>query len=208
MQTTCFKQLMQMARQAGFSVEELPLVGALPDTMTHLGLPLDPQMAALLQVADGCWITWGGARLIIRGSTLIEDNLNMRILRDDIAFLSDVMEVADIFGSLVTVPRLANADGVQPVCRLDDHEDGYLEPIASSLNRALMLYMEYEIRTADVWKYDVGVPFPEGAIQDIVADAALMKLVYAGAFDDLDGGTSESREWLEALRDAGRARTW
>ena len=184
MQTSCINELINMAREAGCEVTTYPPSDVLPTAIAEFGLRFDPQHLALLRVTDGCVMHSKGIDLSIYGasgrSSVMETHASLRESRDDIVFLSEIVPVAHLDSlswELVTVPRLANAQGVQPVCFFDYHEEGYLEPVASSLNRALMMFLAHAIRTKDDYR-DIPVEelFPKG-VPSLDTDAGLAKFL-------------------------------
>ena len=200
--------LAEQARLAGLHVKIQPPAEELPDTDALLGTPLDSELAELLRVANGCQI----ASLTIYGAagspnTLIGMNRDIRAIRDDIPLLGRVLLCAG-FGyqatNLATVPNHTDEKGRQPVVIVDTNEEPFMVPLASTVNRALELVVEDDIRrTQDEFWSDE--PFPENLAERIAQDVRLMELINAGAFADIDGGTEDLQEWCELLRGlAGR----
>jgi len=107
-----------------------------------------------------------------------------------------------------TVPRLANSQRLQPVVFIDNYEDNFAIPVASSVDRFFHLYSRYlERLVADPGygqPFTMTINFPWGMTQLIARDEPLMEQVLAGRFDFLANDYRGALEWLEELRTARR----
>ena len=104
-----------------------------------------------------------------------------------------------------TVPRLADAQGIQPVVHIDDYEAPYAVPIASSVDRFFDLYCRYLERVAADPEYiHHGVSvlhFPWALVDLIARDEPLMARIRAGSFDFLTNNQRAAIDWIQKLRD-------
>ncbi|WNG33495.1 hypothetical protein F0U61_07595 [Archangium violaceum] len=125
-----------------------------------------------------------------------------------------------------TVPGLADADGVQPVVKIDPYEDVVAIPVASSVDRffdayshALERRMELIRQEAEfnarfeaefgpsapdslrtlVSKDTPGTHFPWSVTDLMARDASLVELLRAGRFDFLMGGSEDIHQWVEKV---------
>jgi hypothetical protein len=103
-----------------------------------------------------------------------------------------------------TVPRLADAHGLQPVIYIDDYEAKYAVPVASSVDQFFDLYSHYlELMAADPEYLHTGITrinFPWSMAQTVARDESLMRQVLAGRFDFLTNNEPDAQEWIQQLR--------
>jgi hypothetical protein len=102
-----------------------------------------------------------------------------------------------------TVPRLADAQGRQPVVYIDTYEfDPYVMPIASNVDRFFDSYSRYLEALVSHPRYlecgEKELMFPWHATEILARDERLVELMRAGRFDSLMKNTRESsatRRW-------------
>ncbi len=104
---------------------------------------------------------------------------------------------------LAIVPTHADDQGRHPVVIVDSNEEVFIEPIASTLSRALELVVDDQIRRSQEHGWP-GEPFPEHFVERIAADTRLMELIADDAFARFENELD--REWLDLLRSAAPAR--
>ena len=101
-----------------------------------------------------------------------------------------------------TVPEFADAEGHQPVLRVNTYEDPYALPIASNVDRFFDTYSRYLEALVTHPDYDeergAALIFPWGVPHLLARDERLVALMRAGHFDpvlpkDLDGSV---RRWV------------
>ncbi|HSP80261.1 MAG TPA: hypothetical protein VLQ93_17140 [Myxococcaceae bacterium] len=115
-----------------------------------------------------------------------------------------------------TVPSLADAQGFQPVVKVDPYEEIYALPIASNVDRFFDTYARYlELVYGDPdFSDDCGTwpVFPWEVPEIISTDRALMSMLVDGRFDFLmfqpgvqaEDRHREIRKWIAELRAASR----
>jgi hypothetical protein len=113
-----------------------------------------------------------------------------------------------------SVPSLADAQGLQPVVKVDPYEDIYALPIASNVDRffdTYARYLEFIYEMPDCSEDRGTWPvFPWHVPEIIAADRALVGMIVEGRFDSLmfqEGvaagrGNEEIREWIARIRAA------
>jgi hypothetical protein len=185
-----------------------PLASAPKPGELVLGEPFDPQLAAAYQrlgTAEFGPLTLFGPHSGEQG--LIPENEWLR------QYDSLHTRSTHVFGKETgyayyhgTVPQLANTQGLQPVVFIDNHEEQYAVPVASSVDRFFHLYSRYlELLVADPGYGQSGaktINFPWGMPQLIARDEPLMEQVLAGRFDFLAGNHRDTLEWSHQLRTA------
>ena len=198
-------ELAGKARESGLAVQlAQPLVG-LPDVHNLLGVPMDPQLAALYRATNGFGLREFYVLPILGGRDwdLDDRNASARETLDYIPLLHDVLMWArdnTYLTDVTSIPALADEQGRQPVVLLDAVEAPFITPLASTLNRALELIVEDRILAAR--DGEMREVFPTVMAEAVAQDTRLMQLIDAGAFHDLGGGVDLDEEWLERLRAA------
>ncbi len=103
-----------------------------------------------------------------------------------------------------TVPRLADAQRVQPVIYIEAMDMLTCVPVASSVDRFFDTYSRYlEIMVVDPEYLYSRVPeavFPWGVPQLIARDEPLIEQVRAGRFDFLTQSDEQAHQWVQKLR--------
>jgi hypothetical protein len=172
-----------------------------------LGVPLDPQLAAVYQCLGAA--QFGELALYSPTSEeggLIATNEGLR------KYDSPEIQSALIFGYepgfalyYGTVPQLAASQEVQPVVHINGYE-AYAVPVASSVDRFFDVYSRYlELVTMDpqyLRDRVTSVNFPWAMTALIGQDEPLMELVHAGRFDFLTNNFRDAVQWIQELRDA------
>jgi hypothetical protein len=109
---------------------------------------------------------------------------------------------------LATVPKLADAQGRQPVLYIDNHDERVVLPVASNVDQFFDTYSRYLEVLVQSPEYEPdlfsGVVFPWGVPELISRDRPLVELLAAGRFKGLMTTTPEEREWAEKVLSAGR----
>ena len=102
-----------------------------------------------------------------------------------------------------TVPCLADARGLQPVVKVDMHEEPYAVPLASNVDRFFDTYSRYlEVLVAEPDYEELGPAvrtFPWQVPELITRDKPLVELLQAGRFDFLMPKDEEDRSWVARL---------
>ncbi len=98
-----------------------------------------------------------------------------------------------------TVPRLADAQGRQPVLYIDNHDERVVLPVASNVDRffdTYSRYLEVLVQSPD-YEPDLfsAVVFPWGVPGLVSRDTPLVELLAAGRFEGLMTTAPEEREW-------------
>jgi hypothetical protein len=170
-----------------------------------LGEPLDEHLAAVYQRLGGAEL--GPLSLYPPGLDwldLLPWNERLR-RRKTIRFRSSL-----IFGEetgfalyFATVPRLADAQGLQPVIYLQAMDFPSAAPVASSVDRFFDTYSRYlELMVVDPGYLYNRVPeilFPWDVQQLIARDEPLMEQARAGRFDFLTQDDAEAHQWVQRL---------
>jgi hypothetical protein len=207
------EHLMEVCGKLGLPFEPFP-----PDPSTpgagapFLGAPFDPQLAATYTRLGGA--TLGDFVLYNPGPHehgLARTNEGMR--RDDVEpFRSTLVfgqepSLAYYYG---TVPKLADAQGIQPVIYIDAHDQMFVLPVASSVERFFDLFSRYlEVVAADPQSMEErhsSISFPWDVPKLIAQDEPLVRMMEAGRFDFLMKGDEHTRNWLARVRQAARTR--
>lgn len=170
-----------------------------------LGEPVDPQLVKFYERAGGG--TLGRLSLYPPGpewNHLIPWNTRLREF-DIIQFRSSLVfgEKTGFALYFATVPRLADAQGLQPVIYIQAMEAPSAAPVASSVDRFFDTYSRYiEHMVVDPEYLSSGVPdvtFPWDMKQIIARDEPLMSLAQAGHFDFLTQDDEEMHQWVQQL---------
>ncbi len=102
-----------------------------------------------------------------------------------------------------TVPRLADAQGLQPVLYIDNYDEKFIVPVASSVDRFFDAYSRYLEQVVQSPDYDPrhfsAVHFPLTVPALIARDRPLVERVRAGHFDSLMTTDEQTREWVQTL---------
>jgi hypothetical protein len=168
------------------------------------GLPFDPVLAAVYRRV-------GSARLgdfaIVRSEASSPygiDTFNKGAKGDDEEpFRSCILfgMVPNLAYSFATVPRLADAQAIQPVVYIDAYEEPFVLPVASSVDRFFDTYSRYLEQVVHAEDYEPsrfsGVHFPFTVPELIARDRPLVERVRAGHFDFLMLPDEQTREWVE-----------
>lgn len=192
-------QLAERARALGCTVRFAPPAVSVPETI--LGSPLDPGLGDLMRCHDAVEIRGHAFALFVyglAGSETIEwSTRGLRSLAlDGHEYPFDGLVAFAQYGYqasyLCCVPALAGSDGSQPVLYIDTHEVPYAIPLASSVERLVLLLARYlELRATGLDRI-----FP-GEVPELArVDGRLVELAKAGAFEPWLRG---DRDWMRAL---------
>jgi hypothetical protein len=201
-----FDRLITVCQQHSLPLQLAPPMSTAPRPgESILGEPVDPQLATVYERTGGGDL--GPLSLYSPGSEwnhLIPWNERLRE--------SDAIQLRSslIFGEktgfalyFATVPRLADAQGLQPVIYLQAMDSLSAAPVASSVDRFFDTYSRYlELMVADPGYVHNRVPeihFPWDVQQLITRDEPLMALARAGRFDFLTRDDAEARQWVQQL---------
>ncbi|HEX5746856.1 MAG TPA: hypothetical protein VFZ09_11485 [Archangium sp.] len=180
-----------------------------------LGLPLDPMLAAFYSRLGGLHLDFD---LFVEPC---DEQVNGILMANEEVqpYWPEPFRSLVIFGCreasayrYATVPSLADAQGLQPVVKVDPYEDFYALPIASNVDRFFdtyaryleLVYMDPEIREErGAWPV-----FPWDVPELIATDRTLMRMLVEGRFDFLmfrqgvgaERTHEEIREWIAQLR--------
>jgi hypothetical protein len=106
------------------------------------------------------------------------------------------------------VPGLANEKRLQPVVKVDIHEDLYALPVASDLNRFFDVYSRYleALVKAPYYEEDgsSALIFPWQVPEFIGRDKPLVEMIRAGRFDFLMERNADAQEWVREVLRLGR----
>lgn len=204
-------RFLEVCQNLGLHLEqEPPRVPALTAGTLVAGLSLDSLLAAV-HTKVGYVGLQEGFVLLRAGDAQQSDLLrvNERWRRDH----------ADPFSSLLafgkedmlayyyaTVPRLADARGLQPVVKVDMHEEPYAVPLASNIDRFFNTYSRYlEVLVAEPNYEELGPAvrtFPWQVPELIARDRPLVEMLQAGRFDFLMPKNEETRSWVAMILEA------
>lgn len=185
-----------------------PSASTLPLEEPIFGEPFDPQLAAMYQRLGG------GELGLLSFYTLGPDWLdllpwNEHLRRHDTVHFRSSLIFSEETGFPLyygTVPKLADAQGLQPVVHVDGNEVQYAVPVASSVDRFFDAYSRYlELIAVDQQYIHHGVPtihFPWSVPHIIARDEPLMEQVGANRFDFLTNDVRDALQWLQKLRAA------
>ncbi len=203
-----FERLISVCRQHSLPLHLEPHVKTAPKRGESIfGEPIDPQLAAVYERAGGGELgplsllppgpEWN--HLIPWNQRLRERELETMHFRSSLIF-SEQTGFALYFA---TVPRLADAQGLQPVIYIQAMESSSVTPVASSVDHFFDLYSRYlELMVLDPGYLHNRVPeilFPWDVQKLIAKDEALVALARAGRFDFLTQDDAEAHQWVQQL---------
>jgi hypothetical protein len=204
-------RFLEVCRNLGLSLEhEPPRQPALGTGESVAGLPLDSLLAAVH--AQVGYVGLEEGFVLLRAGDAQQSDLlrvNERWRRDQ----------TDPFGSLLvfgkedmlayhyaTVPHLEDARGLQPVVKVDMHEEPYAVPLASTVDRFFDTYSRYlEVLVAEPDYEELGPAvrtFPWQVPELIARDQPLVEMLQAGRFDFLMPKDDETRSWVAMILEA------
>lgn len=192
-------QLTARARALGCDVRlGTPAVGVPANV---LGTPLDPDLHDLLKRHEHVRVSGDAFGLFIYGvtgpETIESSTRGLRSMADDghvypFGGLISFAQYGYQASYLCCVPALAAPDGRQPVLYVDTYETPWAMPMASSVERTLIVLARYlEMRAAGLDR-----TFPREVPEIIREDRQLVELARSGAFEPWVGG---ERDWTAAL---------
>jgi hypothetical protein len=205
------ERLMEVCQRLNLRLETLPpareplKAGSLLE-----GLPFDPVLAS---VYARLGLARFATELTVAGWRLERSDDQVHGLEKENkwwreAWWQEVGEPMIVFGgdlyTYATVPRLADARGMQPVVRVDTYEEPYVLPVASNVDRFFDTYSRYlEAFVADPDYQRTGdsdLLFPWDATDILARDERLVELMRAGCFDSLMKIRDDStRRWFEKV---------
>lgn len=176
-----------------------------------LGEPFDPVLAKIYSRFDGG--RFGDLILIPTLSSeggLVSDNERDREYTEPrVQKLFRFARVWLLPYELATVPSLADADGIQPVVYLTSSLDKVIQPVASDADRALGVYAVFLDRVLQashsLWGA-TGINFPYSVLDVIAQDEKLVRMLEEGRFEELVAPDPTSRQWVDKVLAAARAR--
>lgn len=202
-----FDRLRAVCQRRSLSMELSPPSATAPrHTDTLFGEPLDPQLAVLYQRSSGATL---GPLVLYKPGDGFEDLVpwNQRLRGYDPAHYSSCLLFGQESGFAFyygTVPKLADAQGRQPVVYLEAMDVQFAIPVASCVDRFFDLYASYlELAATSPDFAETNIPsvhFPWDVQHLIVQDAPLIEQVRAGCFDSLSKNYRDAQEWLQKLR--------
>ncbi|WP_257457835.1 hypothetical protein [Archangium lipolyticum] len=204
------ERLLEVCQRLKRTLLTTPPGGSPPLAGTRiLGHPLDPMLAAFYARFGKAMFAADVAGM---GLFQLDDTVN-HLEAQNRQWQSDYQEQLPVplfvFGGepgmayyYATVPGLADAEGRQPVVRVDPYEDPFALPIASDVDHLFDSYSRYlETLMAHPDYADYGsaaLTFPRG-IPDILArDERLVRLLRSGRFDPVLTN-DDCREWAAQL---------
>jgi hypothetical protein len=210
------ERLMNICRHSGLELETTlpsrspPLAGALME-----GLPLDPMLAAFYarfgHAAFASDITGIVMEPLSETSQQLEEQNAWwsRGYRQQLALPTFIFAgEPHLAYHYATVPTLADAQGLQPVVRVDVHEEPYAVPVASSVDRFFEIYSRYleALLALPRARQEKGalLAFPWEIPHLFGHDPPLVEALRAGRFDALMPG-AEERSWARKVLAAAAA---
>ncbi|HYO69734.1 MAG TPA: hypothetical protein VEU33_27025 [Archangium sp.] len=204
-------RLMDVCRKHGLPLEtSSPEPSAPTAGQLFLGFPFDPMLAASHARLGGAVL--GDFHLYTPGPH--EDGLariNEGLRRNDAEpFRSSLVfgqepSLAYYYG---TVPLLADPQGLQPVVYIDAHDQMFVLPVASSVDRFFDLFSRYlEAVVEDpqyVEEHHSSIAFPWDVPELIARDEPLVRMVEALRFDFLLKSDEHTRSWFARVRQCAR----
>jgi hypothetical protein len=204
-------RFLEVCRNLGLPLEQKPPHLPAPTAGESVaGLPLDSLLAAVHTQVGYVGLEEGFV-LLRAGDARQSDLLrvNERWRRD----LAGPFGPLLVFGKedmlayhYATVPQLADARGLQPVVKVDMHEEPYAVPLASNVDRFFETYSRYlEVLVAEPDYEELGPAvrtFPWQVPELIAQDRPLMELLQAGRFDFLMPKDEETRSWVAMILSA------
>jgi hypothetical protein len=107
-----------------------------------------------------------------------------------------------------TVPKLANPHGIQPVIYIDAHDQMFVLPVASSVDRFFDVFSRYLEAVAEDPQYveerHSSISFPWDVPELIAQDKPLVQMMEAHRFDFLLKSDEHTRNWLAQVRQSAR----
>jgi hypothetical protein len=207
------ERLLTICRQLGLSTQlEPPISPALTAGGLVAGLPADPLLAAVHERVG--YIAIKDEFFLLR----IKDEQNFDIARVNEGWRRDW---AEPFRSLLVfakedrlayyyamVPKLTTEKRLQPVVKVDVHEDLYALPVASDMDRFFDVYSHYleALVKAPYYEEDgaSALVFPWQVPELIGRDKPLVEMLRAGRFDFLMERNADAQAWAnEVLRIGG-----
>lgn len=204
-------RLMDVCRKHGFPLETFsPEPTAPPAGQPFLGAPFDPMLAAAYSRLGGAVL--GDFLLYTPGpheDGLARINEGMRRnetepFRSSLVFGQEP-NLAYYYG---TVPTLADPQGVQPVVYIDAHDQMFVLPVASSVDRFFDLFSRYLEAVAEDPQYKdehhSSIAFPWDVAEFVARDGPLVQRVEALHFDFLLKSDEHTRSWLARVSQCAR----
>lgn len=190
------ERLTEVCRRNGIPVELEPPSLHPPQSGEGVGgLPFDPVLAAVY--ARSRRMAFGeldGFHLyrVDDVSDLVRENEEVRWGWPEVFRTSLIVFAGEpaLLYCFATVPGLADADGIQPVVKIDPYEDVVAIPVASSVDRFFDAYSHALERRGEP------IHFPWGLPDVIARDTPLVELLRAGRFDFLMGGCQDIHQWV------------
>lgn len=185
-----------------------PMASAPKQGEDTFGEPFDPQLAIVYQFLGGAEL---GPISIYRPDSewngLIPWNAELREYNSILFQASHVFARETGFALyFATVPRLAEAQGPQPVIYIQAMEFPSAVPVASSVDHFFDTYSRYlELMVTDPEYIDSRNPtvvFPWSVKELIAHDERLMAQVRAGRFDFLTHEDENAHRWVQQLASA------
>ena len=206
-----FARFLEVCRKQRLLLEqEPPRQPALTAGEPVARLPLDPLLAAV-HTQVGYVGLEEGFTLLRAGDARQSDLLrvNERWRRDRAEPLAPLL----VFGKeemlayyYATLPQLADERGLQPVVKVDVHEEPHAVPLASNVDRFFNTYSRYlEVLVAEPDYEELGpavLTFPWQVPELIARDKPLVELLQAGRFDFLMPKDEETRTWVAKVQGA------
>lgn len=205
------ERLLEVCQRLELELITTPPGEAPPMAGTHVGgYPLDPILAAFYARYGKAIFAPDVAGL---GLLQLDDTVN-ELETDNQQWRSDWQERLPVplfvFGgepglaySFVTVPGLADAEGRQPVVRVDPYEEPHALPIASNVDRlfhAYSCFLEALQAQPDPGLFGTSLVFPWDVADVLARDERLVALMRAGHFDSLMHLRDPSvREWVARI---------
>jgi hypothetical protein len=202
------ERLLEVCRRLKRTLLTAPPGRAPPLTGTQiLGHPLDPMLAAFYARLGKAMFAADVAGM---GLFQLDDTVN-ELETQNRQWQSDWQEQSPVplfvFGGepgmayyYATVPGLADAEGRQPVVRVDPYEDLFALPIASNVDRlfhAYSLFLEALQAQPDPGLFGTSLVFPWDVADVLARDERLVELMRAGHFNSLMPLHDPSvREWV------------
>lgn len=202
-------RLLSVCQEHSLPMERSPPLASAPKAgELFLGEPFDPQLATVYERLGSAEI----GPLTLLGPHSGEQGL---LPKNEWLRQYDYVQAhsTHFFGRMTgyayycgAVPRLANAQGLQPVVYMDCHETIFSVPIASSVDRFFHLFSRYlELLVAEPGYGQSGamnITFPWGLAQYVARDEPLMEHLHAGHFDFPAENHRDAEEWYQRLRTA------
>ncbi len=202
-------RLIETCRQHALSLRMKPPLPSSPGGgEPFFGHPFDPVLATVYRrLGEGRF----GDFLLDRSDAgpygIVETNEGMK-RRGEEPFRS-----CTLFGAApslayfyAVVPRLADAQGRQPVLYIDNHDERVVLPIASDVDRFFDTYAGYLEALVQSPDYTPGefwaLSFPWSVPELIARDRPLVELLMAGRFEGLMTTAPAEREWVEQVKSA------